>query len=359
MADFMTASEYDVYFTINIEGSVYDVTGLTKQITITTAWRGAPGKLEALLVDDPYDPMTAVLEGSQVILMVNGIGYFKGYIFEIVADQLDVFKITAYDSLRFMQNTDTLWFDREKTAHEIFEQVTERAGVSSRVHTPDSTPYRPTSGRRFHNETFYNMVQEAIFNSNIEENMQYYLRDEFGTLVFTELKENLKPITIGYEELMLSYMYGRSINFDVYNSVKVTRDNADIGEMESWVVYDSGNISKWGKLHKSVAVGEDSTEEYARAKAASLLAYHNRTRRRLKSTFLGHLAIIQAGDGFIVDIPRHGIRHNIWTIRMTQQFRPSEHLCEVEAFITEDFAEGADPEALRRYVSSLPREPLL
>ncbi|MCL1995055.1 MAG: hypothetical protein FWG63_02525 [Defluviitaleaceae bacterium] len=327
--EYIKANEYDIYFTVNINGSVIDITELTTSITYKTEWfTGAAGRLTATLVNDPYDPIFEIPPGSQVVLMINDTGVFKGYAFKVEVDERDEFKITAYDQMIYLRFEDTIYTPAD-TASNIFANIAGRQGANFKIRTASSHMVKEY---RHKGETFYNMIKNSIIPTNMAENKQYFIRDEFGTLVFCELSNNLTDVVIGYKELATAFVYGQSISDGTYNFVKVVQDNEETGQMDMWIKYDSSTIEKWGRLPKLVEADKEKTEAEIIALAQNLLNFHNTPRRKIKITALGLIGL-QAADGIRIYLPRHEIDHKVWLKTVTHNFTPNDHTMDLELFI--------------------------
>lgn len=313
-------------------GIIYDATTLVKEIQYTTDLSGQPGKLTFTLEEDP----NAILElssGSFVQFTVSGQGIFMGRIFSRSTDESGAFKITAYDQMRYLKNEESM-VTEDMTASQIFEKICANASIPGRVLTSARHILPPV----YHNKkSLYGILEESIQNTNIAERKQYFIRDDFGTLVFTELGQNRTNLVITERSMLMNYQYEASIDKETFNIVKIVRDNEDTMKRETWIEFDSGNQVRWGKLQRLEKAEKEQNEAQIRELAANILKARNRESKTLKISVLGSAAenayLLTAGFGFILQIQKLGISQDVWITAATHTFEKDYHTLALEVFI--------------------------
>ena len=84
--------------------TLIDVSTLAGNIVHTTSMTDNPGKLTFFVQKDPKEIVKSISNGDKVFFKRDGYGLFCGYVFSVGMDATEVFKITAYDSLRYLKN---------------------------------------------------------------------------------------------------------------------------------------------------------------------------------------------------------------------------------------------------------------
>ena len=114
----------ELYLQNSNDGTVYNISDIAQQTQITKNIDGTAGKLTTILQKDPNN-LLKIANGSRISFIVNGKGVFFGYVFKIGTDMDANYKITCYDSLRYLKNSDI--YTSKKllglTASQIFEKI--------------------------------------------------------------------------------------------------------------------------------------------------------------------------------------------------------------------------------------------
>ena len=313
---------------------VYDITTLVSSIQHQTTLNGQPGKLTFSIQRDPNGVLNLTC-GSVIRFTIDGTGIFYGYIFTMSADENGVYKITAYDQMRYLKNQE-LYITSNMTASQIFERV-----------CSDAFPVVPPALPRFkvvtpsayvipeHNHeksTLYTVIEYAIQRANVAEQKQYFIKDKFGMLLFTELAQEKTNLIIGDKSLLTGYQYDVSIDKATYNTIKVFRANESTGKWESWIQQDPSTQKIWGKLQMVEEVDSNLNEAQIREMANNLWRLRNRETKTMKLTALGVPDII-AGSGFLLNIAELGISQHMWVTAATHNYERDWHTMQLEVFI--------------------------
>ena len=313
----------------SLTGTIYDVVTLAGTISHQTTLDGQPGKLTVSLQQDPNGILELVC-GSILRFSVDDVGIFYGYIFTMGTDATGVYKITAYDQMRYLKNKET-YITSNETASAVFGRVCKDNFQASqyKVIIP-STFIAPEYNHA--GKALYETINYGIQYANVNEKKQYFVKDKFGVLQFTELGQEKTNLIIGDESLLTSYQYEISIDKNTYNSVKVYRDNEKTGKREVWIEFDSTTQKQWGKLQTVVQAKEEQNEAQIRELANNYMKLYNRETKTMKLTALGRPELV-AGSGFTFQLEKLGINQAMWITSATHTYEKDFHTMQSEVFI--------------------------
>lgn len=281
----------------NVEtGNILEISELVSSITWSTYLTEQPGKLTFDFIDKNNKVLTP--EGTIVSLKVNQEKVFFGYVFKNATTNKLVNTITAYDQLRYLKNKDTYVFSN-MTVTQIFEKICKDYNLKYKL--LDVSSYKlPASIED--NKSLYEMIQKGIDLTLINAKTWCMVRDNFGTLEFTNINRLKTNIFIGDESLLSSYSYETSIDDDSFNQIKLVKENKKTKKREIYIVKDSSNMKKWGTLQYFETVNEDMNAAQIQSRAELLLTAKNRKTQTLKlDNVLGNLKVF-AGCGVILGI---------------------------------------------------------
>ena len=176
------------------------------------------------------------------------------------------------------------------------------------------------------------MIERSMSESTIIDKVQYFVRDDFGVLVFTDLSQYKTNIIIGDNSLLTSYQYEISTDKDTYNTVKIVRNNDDAGSREAWIKFDSNNQRQWGKLQLFIEANKEDNEGKINELAAGVLALKNRQTKTMKLTVLGDLRLF-AGAGFLLKLSSLEINQFMWITSAVHSFDVDNYTCSLEVAI--------------------------
>lgn len=99
----------------------YDVSELAYDITHFTSLQGQAGKLTFNLRKDPNNILQLSI-GTVVRFYNEDVPIFYGYIFNLKTNRQEVYQVTAYDQMRYLQNHNYL-FMKDMNLVDVFKQV--------------------------------------------------------------------------------------------------------------------------------------------------------------------------------------------------------------------------------------------
>ena len=317
----------ELYLQNSNNGNVFDISDIAEQITVTSNLDGEAGKLTCLLQKDPNN-ILEITNGSIVSFIVDGKGFFFGYVFTIGTDADENYQITCYDQLRYMKNSD-VYVTKNQTASDIFKKICKDKELKYKIKTP--TKYVPKSYLH-DNKTLYNIVKRGMDLASINDKKRYFITDRFGTLTWSELGEEKTDVILGDNSLVTSFKYEKSIDQDVYNQVKMYRDNKTSGKRDVWIVKDSNNIQRWGLLQYLQKADDDTNSSQVKESAKNLLKRYNKEIETLSLEADGIVELV-AGRGIKFELKRENINKWMWIKSATHKFTKDTHTMELEVEI--------------------------
>lgn len=278
---------------IESRGKVYDISHICSDIE----WKTELNKTATLKVDIQKVSNLAYFEGDVIKLTDGDRKLFRGYIFSKERDKTQVITVTAYDQMRYLKNKDTFVF-KNKTATDITKHICSQFNL--KVGTMENTGHLIESTIE-DNKTLLDIIQGALDKTLIATGKLFTLYDDFGALKLNNVNALRTNFIIGDHNLATDFKYKTSIDDDVYNKIKLFRDNKQTGKREVYIVMDSNNIKRWGILQHSDKVNENMPEGKVKQQAENLLKTKNRLKRTLSIECIGH-AGLRAGNSVAVFI---------------------------------------------------------
>lgn len=235
-----------------------------------TQRKGQPGKCSFTLL---ADRALKIEEGNAVRLDVNGVSVFFGFIFERSWNREGQMKVTAYDQLRYLKNTDSYNYEN-KTAGEVVQMIA--ADFNLQVGTLEDTGFK-IEKRNEKDKTLFDIILNAMDYTMIHTGKIFVLYDDVGKLTLKNV-ENMKLSLMIDDRAAQDYEYKVSIDSNTYNQIKLYRDSEDSKSRELYLTKHTENINKWGVLQMSETIDKGVDGQ---AVAERYLALYNRPARSL------------------------------------------------------------------------------
>ena len=315
----------------SIDGTTYDISDIAQQIQVSQSLDGEAGKLTTILQKDPnniIDNMQKIANGSFVHFAVDGQTFFCGYVFKIGTDADGNYKITCYDLIRYLKNSEIYTF-KNMTASDIFEKICKDYELKYEIKVP--TKYIPEP-YQYEAKSLYTIIKRGMDLASINDQKQYFIVDRNGVLTWSELEAEVTNIQLGDGSVVTSFTYEKSIDDDTYNSIKLYRNNETSGKVDTWIVKDSDSIKQWGTLQLMKKADDEANSAQIRETATNYLKIKNRETETLKIQAEGILELT-AGKGIRVTIPRENIDKWMWIKSCTHSFTKYEHTMDLEVSI--------------------------
>lgn len=270
-----------------------------------------------------------VSEGSPVQFKVDNQGVFFGYVFKYALNEKKQIECTAYDQIRYLKYKDTYAFTN-LSCEAIFKKICSEKELKYKIEHPCSY----VLPQRFNdNKTLADMLQYSFDKTLIDTGQWMFLRDDFGTLKLLDIDKEKTDLVIGNESLLKSFSFESSIDGDTYNQIKLTQENKATAKRDTYIVKDSGTISKWGTLQYHEKADEGLNAAQIEQLATQYLERYNKPERKLKLPCIGDLRV-RAGKGvyLLINGLDNVIKNNTYAIvtSVNHSFSNCMHMMDVE-----------------------------
>ena len=283
----------DISLVINSNGRTqYPV--LTDDITWKTERKGAPGELTFTTIKNDQ---LSYEEGSPVALKVDEKEVFYGFVFTKSRDKDQRIKVTAYDQLRYFKNKDTLSYNGW-TCGKLIETLAEMYNLKIGDLADTGYEVKGTDDADIieDNVTLFDMIQNNLDETVQATKKMYVLYDDYGKLTLKDMEKMRVPYLID-SSCVENFDYQTSIDSNVYNYIKVYKDDDDTSVREVYIAKDGKNINQWGLLKYTDKISDSTLGPH---KAAALLELYDRVARNL--TIKGAIGDIRVRAGCHVPV---------------------------------------------------------
>lgn len=273
----------------------YDVSELVDKIQWDTYMESQPGKCTLAVIKAGA---LAFWEGATITIEVGSKKIFKGFVFTKKRNKdTNIINVICYDQLRYLKNKDSYVF-KNLTSSQIFSKLCDDFVLKYKV--VDASTYI-CAPRVNDNKPLYEMIDTALSDTLINTKQWYIVRDNFGVLEHVNITSLKSGLILGDKSGVTDFDYTSSIDTDVYNQIKLFRDNTDTGKREIYIVNDTinggKNLKEWGILQYYGKVDDTLNIAQIEARARGMLSLYNNVSRTLKLQCLGDFRIF-AGASF-------------------------------------------------------------
>ena len=287
----------------NLNGTVWDMPVLS--IEWKTERIGKVGTLDATLIVS--EPLKHPIDNGNIIRVTDGKdNIFYGFVFEAGFTKEDDVKIKAYDQLKYLMYNDTFVFPATTATAAIKKIATD---AQLKIGTFEETGYKVPALIEDDKKAL-DVAVKFLDSTLIATNRNFVLYDDFGSLALKNIN-NMKiaadDFYIGEESLLFDFDYKKSIDKETYNRVKLVHDNKETKKREVYIVQDSANISKWGRLQEFKKVDENMTPAQIKDLADKIIKLRNRETKTFSLECLGHWKV-RGGSFVMVYIEKFGIK---------------------------------------------------
>lgn len=216
------------------------------------------------------DELVKIEEGDVVTVTADDLrpygeihNIFYGFVFKIATSKNGEVNITAYDQIRYLQNTDTLIYS-DKKLNELLRMICDNTKIKAGPDIMDTGYVIPN--RIEDNKSYLDMIMSAIELTVQNGGKEFILWDNFGEIALHDadfFKIGLKV----NEKTAQDFSFETSIDGETYNQIKLHREKED-GTREVFIKSDPDKINKWGLLQDSASLNKDENGD---AKAQSML----------------------------------------------------------------------------------------
>lgn len=230
-----------------------------------------PGMLKFnVLKDESID----FQEGSPVRFRVGGADVFRGYVFEKNRKERDVISVTAYDSLRYLKNKDTILY-RGKSYSALLKMLIK----DYRLKEGDICDTGYVIEKQLEEGTLFDILANAADITYLRTGKTYTLLDDFGKICLRDTNAMTTELVFDSSNTG-SFDYTSTIDREVYDCVRVAADNESGGIREVYTAFDP-NTQRWGRLQCYLRPKEEFTPAQIKELADGYLKRYARKRRYL------------------------------------------------------------------------------
>lgn len=311
----------------NKNGTVWDITNITTNISWKTSRIGKSGSLEFTLIKNGLyqDTNFQYQNGDIVTVKKNNQNVFYGYIFTIDKGKNEDVKITCYDQTRYLMANDTYVFTNA-TASDVLRKIAKDFNLQ--LGQVDDTLYKIPSmvedGKKL-----MDIICKALTLTLVNTGINYFLFDDFGALSIRRCDDFLVPIVIGDGSIMTDYNSKTSIDTDTYTRIKLYQDNKKTKKREIYMTQDSNNIAKWGVLQLYQSVDESLNEAQINELLNTLSTLKNKETKSLRIEAIGDIRV-RAGAYVPIIIEEYGINQPFLVDECTHNFDGTDHTMSLE-----------------------------
>jgi len=306
----------------NREGNKWDVSNIVEGLSWKTTRIGTAGTISFTLVKGAIYQSKDFMyrNGDGVAIAVGNIKVFYGYIFSIDEGRDESVKITAYDQIRYLMNTDTYVF-KGITATDVLKRIAKdfNLKLGAVADTKYKIPVMSEDGQKL-----LDIICKAITLTFSNTGRDYCLYDDFGSLCLRNVDDDQLDLIIGDRSLMYDYNVQTSIDSQTYNQIKLYKDNKDTGKREIYMYKDSVNIKRWGMLQLYQSIDEKANDAQITELLDSLSTIHNRETKSLKVNAIGDIRI-RAGMRVRILISEYGVDQALLVDECSHNFDGADH----------------------------------
>lgn len=310
----------------NRNGVLWDVSQLVPELSWKTSRIGKPGQVDMTLVRGPsYQQQVEVSPGDVIRIRLDGQKFFMGYVFSIEETHERELRITAYDQIRYLMESDT-YVRTNVTATQVIKDNALAVGLilGELADTQHKIPrFLQDSQKRI------DIICAALDETLMATGRLYVFYDDAGNLVLRDVEDMAIDLILGDGSLVYGYSVKREIDTDTYNRVKLVKDNKKTGRREAYIVQDSSTIARWGRLQYYQKVDEGLNEAQITAMMNRFLELKNREQRRFSLEALGYPGV-RAGVKLQVTMEELGVNQFYLVEECTHHFSGDEHTMDLE-----------------------------
>lgn len=262
-------------------------------------------------VDEGYTPKN----GDKIWFRWDNDKVFKGRVFKVDYDQTETFSVTAYDSLRYFKNQDSLIWP-VSTISQRFTKVAKLAGVSSKVVNKSS---HKLVAEVADSKSYFDMLKESFKATRRATGTRYFMRDNYGTVELRKAPYKRLKYYIGDQSLMTDFSFTKSIE-DAVNVVRVVRTDQKKKQKSSATAkakkqsaaqkkaaevantklttetVSKSSVERWGKLQVVEKAKDKANAAQMKKRAKDILKSKNKQAYTLKLTVIGKLDMVAGNE---------------------------------------------------------------
>ena len=153
---------------------------------------------------------------------------------------------------------------------------------------------------RVEEDTLLDILANAADLTVLNTGNLFVLYDDFGKLTLKNIQDMMLPLLID-EDVAAEYSYSSSIDKNVYNKIKLARDDSENGARDTFVENAEASQESWGIL-QYYEKSNKATDAELQERAKVLLKYYNKKQRTLSvNKCLGDIRV-RGGSSVVVNL---------------------------------------------------------
>lgn len=258
-------------------------------------------------VDEGYTPKN----GDMIWFNWDHDHVFKGRVFKVDYDESETFSVTAYDSLRYFKNQDSLIWP-VSTISQRFTKLAKLAGVKHKA--VDKSTHKLVA-EVADSKSYFDMLKASFKATRLATGHRYFLHDNYGTAELRQAPYKKLKYYIGDQSLLTGFSFTKSID-EAANVVRVVRTDkkkkqktsstakakkqtaaqkkaAEVANTKLKTVTVAGSsVERWGRLQIVEKAKDKANAAQMKKKAADILKSKNKQTYTLKLTTLATLSMV-------------------------------------------------------------------
>ena len=295
------------------EGKLYEISELISKISYKDVLNDGCGKLEFSYLNDDL----IIENGSEIQFKYNSVGILSGRVFKIERDRGKEITVTAYDRLRYCKAKDTFNIKKD-TVTTLVTRMCNYFNLPKGAITDTKYVLAPGVAD---GDPWLDIIYKAISETLVNTGRKYCLRDEFGSVALRDMEDLKLDLVLGDESLCYDYKYGKSIDDDFYNQIKIEVKGNKERESQIIISKDDSSTKKYGLLQYFEKANENSNSSQVKSKANVLLNLYNREAETLSLECLGDTSV-RAGSSFYAQISDISLNKRLIVNEITHEFLP-------------------------------------
>jgi hypothetical protein len=234
--------------------------------------------------------------GATVRLRVDGQLVFIGRLFSTEIDRWGVLSFTAYDSLRYLKNTFSNYYEGSYSVQQVIRDIAKqnhlKVGKLADV---------PAVGRhlKIDNESGFDAISRVVDTSIVLNQRILVFYDNAGELTLSWADEMIGDVVIGDDSLATDYKLTTDIDEDTYNVISYYHESSAAGGRAFVDADDKDNEVKWGTLRLCESIDDILSEAQMQDRANKMLEMKNRPSKKMSITALG---VVGLRAGMMINI---------------------------------------------------------
>ncbi len=261
---------------VNNKNGVFDITPfIVDKVTLVSQRKNSASTLDFKFARDlvaQNNLSIAIDEGNAVELSVNDNKIYKGFVFQKQRNKDQIISIKCYDQLRYLQNKQSYTFV-DKKASDIIKSIASDFGLIT-GYIQDTGYILPPLN--MDNQRLLDIIMKSLDSTYENTKDLYIFYDDVGKLTLRKVNDMYTTYLFASDSNIVNFNYTTTIDNNVYNQVKLYKDNEKTGKREIYLARDNANIGNWGVLQYYEKIDENLNDAQAKKLAEDILSQKNK-----------------------------------------------------------------------------------